>query len=156
MLVWVIAARLPMVMVSTADGHQDAAPMLRARRQRANEQMRSSNAKEAAFEADREECRDGCRRALVGIGRPHVEGAAEILNSRPTAVVARARQQNRIGGVARAAMAARCLQLGGSGEAVEQRKAEGEKAAGEGRPAADTSARLHWSACRSRRKPTMT
>src|SRR5690348_5658664 len=88
---WLIAARLPTVMVRIATaastGSQESSEDARGPRK-----MRSRNANDAAFDATE-------RYAVIVVGAPsyasgaHMwNGAAEILNSRPTAVVAIARK----------------------------------------------------------------
>src|ERR1043165_2248325 len=87
---WLMAARLPTVMVRIAttvsSGSHDGRAGASGPRK-----IRSKNANEAAFEATE-------RYAVMVVGAPsyasgaHMwNGAAEILNSRPTAVVAIAR-----------------------------------------------------------------
>src|SRR6185503_19810460 len=87
---WLMAARLPTVIVATATTASMGSQASRAGAS-GPRKRRSRNANDAAFEATE-------RYAVTVVGAPsyasgaHIwKGAAEILNSRPTAVVATAR-----------------------------------------------------------------
>src|SRR5262245_5460616 len=93
MLLWLMAARLPMVMVRTATTASSGSQESRADAS-GPRNMRSKKANDAAFEATE-------RYAVMVVGAPsyasgaHMwKGAAEILNSSPTALVVMARKTN--------------------------------------------------------------
>src|ERR1700724_1526595 len=90
MLVWVMAARLPTVIVAIATTMSNGSQAARTEAS-GPRKIRNRNAKDAAFDATD-------RYAVTVVGAPsyasgaHMwNGTAEILNSNPTAVVATAR-----------------------------------------------------------------